>query len=290
MVALTALERKAQEVLQQGQKDPVAWTYAVLDRTITQYQADIMYAIRDYTRVSVGSCNSIGKDFAAGCLTLWWIHQWSDAVVVTTAPTWHQVEAIQWKREIHRLYEGATVSLGGRMMNTEYRLSPERVAFGISVNNKEAIQGIHSEHILVIVTEASASEFDDELVEGLDALMAGGHASMLMLSNPTRQEGAFYRSHHSEQDQWHAMRIGAFDTPNLQACEARGQHKIPDECPVVVDGLITHEWVEDMRLKYGEDSDFWRVHVMGQFPKSGSDVIIPMDWIEQAYERGLARY
>lgn len=246
-----------------------------------------MEAIRDHARVSVRSCNSVGKDFAAACITLWWVLMWEDAVVVTTAPTWHQVETIQWKREIHRLYEGATVPLPPRLMTTEYRISPEQAAFGISTNNKEALQGIHSNHILIIVTEASAREFDDELHEGLDALMAGGTAKMLLLSNPTRQEGQFYRSHHSEQDQWHSMHVGAFDTPNLRSCTGLGEHTVPDGCKLLVPGLITHEWVEDMRQKYGEDSDFWRVHILGEFPQAGEDVVIPQEWIELAWERGL---
>lgn len=280
------IQKAALEVLEIGRSDPVAWTHVILGRTMAWYQAKIMAAVRDHPRVSVKSCNSIGKDFAAGCLALWWPNQWDDGVVVTTAPTWHQVEDIQWKREIHRLYEGAKVTLGGRMMTTEYRLAPERVAFGLSVNNKEAIQGIHSEHLLVIVTEASASEFDDELVEGLDALMAGGTSKMLMLSNPTRQEGQFYRSHHNEQDQWFTISVSAFDTPNVQHCMSRPQHVIPDDCHIVIPGIISHEWVEAMRRKYGEDSDFWRVHVLGKFPRSGTDVIIPQDWIELALQRG----
>ena len=284
----STIERLAKEVIELSRNDPVSWTYVVLNRTIAQYQADTMYAVRDHNRVAVKSCNSIGKDFAAGCLALWWVHQWEDAVVVTTAPTWHQVETIQWKREIHKLYEGASIGLGGRMMTTEYRLSPERVAFGLSVNNKEAIQGIHSDHILIIVTEASAQEFDDELMEGIDALMAGGTAKMLMLSNPTRQEGQFYRAFHSQRHLWHLISVNAFDTPNLVSCTKLGKHDVPSGCRIVVPGLISHEWVEDMRSKYGEESDFFRVHIQGEFPKAGEDVVVPLEWIELAYQRGLA--
>ncbi len=175
------------------------------------------------------------------------------------------------------------------MMTTEYRISPEQAAFGISTNNKEALQGIHSEHLLVIVTEASAREFDDELHEGLDTLMSGGTGKMLLLSNPTRQEGQFYRTHHSEQDQWYTMHVGAFDTPNVRACMDRGSHTVPDQCEIIVPGTLTHEWVEDMRIKYGEDSDFWRMHILGDFPKSGEDVVIPQEWIEQALDRSYQK-
>lgn len=188
------------------------------------------------------------------------------------------------------------------MMTTEYRLSPERVAFGISTNNKEALQGIHSDHLLVIVTEASASEFDDELWEGVDALLAGGMTKLLMLSNPTRQEGQFFRSHHSEQDQWATMKVSAFQTPNIEACAKmdgvsiastilgntwieRPRHQIPEQCSIVVPGITTHEWVSDMYRKHGLESDFYRVHVLGDFPQSGADVVIPLEWIELAKER-----
>ncbi|MEK0325011.1 MAG: hypothetical protein QQN63_04840 [Nitrosopumilus sp.] len=290
MTTTTEVEAKAIELLEKSQNDPVGWTYAILGRTLTWYQARIMEDVRDYTRVAVRSCNSIGKDFAAGCIALWWVHQWPDAQVVTTAPTWHQVEQIQWRREIHKLYEQAVYPLGGKMQTTSYRLGPERVAFGISVNNKEAMQGIHSDHILIIVTEASAPQFDDELMEGIDALMAGGDAKILMLSNPTRQEGSLFRAFNSQRAQWRVRRVSAFDTPNVQACMKLGPHRIPDECANLVKGLISHQWITDMAEKYGENSDFYRVHILGEFPLSGSDSLIPLSWVEAARERGAREH
>ena len=272
-------------IIELSRADPVAWTYAVLGRRITSYQADIMRAVRDHPRVAVRSCNSIGKDFAAGCIALWWVHQWDDAVVVTTAPTWHQVKDIQWHREISSLYYGAKWPLGGTMLDTEYRLSPRRAIMGLSTNNKEQLQGIHSEHTLIIVTEASAQEFDAELWEAIDTLAAGGRAVLLMLSNPTRQEGQFHAAFHDDAEQWVRLHVSAFDTPNLRNCAKLGSHQVPAQCRVVVPGLITHEWVEDMRHKHGEGSDFWRVHVLGDFPTSGADSVIPLAWVEEAMRR-----
>ena len=281
------LQRAAAEVADLGRDNPVGWVYAFLGVHLAQYQADMINSLTTNIRTAVKSCNSIGKDFAAACATLWWVHQWEDAQVVTTAPTWHQVEAIQWKREIHRLYKNSPIPLGGDMFTTEYRLAPGRVAFGISTNNKEKLQGIHSEHLLIIVTEASAPEFDIELWEAMDALMAGGKVSMLMLSNPTRQDGQFYDVFHTQMDQWNLSSVSAFDTPNIQRCMAMGDHAIPDDCPIIIPGLISHEWVEDMRRKWGDDSDFWRIHILGQFPQAGEDTVIPLDWIEQSvvYDR-----
>jgi hypothetical protein len=236
-------------------------------------------------RVAVRSCNSVGKDFMAAVATLWLPRCFDDVRVVTTGPTFDQLRDIVWGREIHRLYQGARLPLPGRMLDTEWDISPTRNAVARSTNTKEALLGRHAAVVLIIVDEASAEEIKPEIWQALDTLMASGEFLLLTLGNPTRNEGAFYESFTARADDYETFHISAFDTPNLQACAEQGDHQVPRECRIIQPGLITHEWVEDMRQRYGEDSDFWRVHVLGNFPEAGANTLIPLPWIEAALTR-----
>ena len=266
--------------------DPVRWIKNVLGVSLTDYQAAIARAIAEHPRVAVRSCNSVGKDFIAACVGLWWVHQGDDTAVVYTAPTWHQVERIQWRREIKRAFNRAAKRLPGQLLTTSYEVSETQMMVGISTNNKEAMSGVHAARILIIVTEASAATFDKELYEGIDSMLASGDAHLLLLSQPTRQQGQFYEAFHSQAHMWHTMHVRPQDTPNVQACAALGPHAVPNECAApVVPGLTTHAWVEAMRAKYGQANDFVRVHVDGDFPELGEDAVIPLPWVEAAMER-----
>ncbi len=253
---------------------------------LTPYQEQIMYSVRDNRRTAVRSCNSVGKDFCAACIGLWWVHQGPDTAVVYTAPTWLQVETVQWRREIRRVVAGAPKPLPGELFTTVYRVSPTQVALGVSTNNKEQMSGIHAARILVIVTEASAPTFDRELWEGIDSLLASGKAHILLMSQPSRQVGQFYECFHGQAHLWNTIHVSADDTPNVQACaQLPPSHTVPDECVDVVPGATTHVWVDDMTAKYGPDNDFIRVHIRGDFPTVGTDTLIPLPWIEAAMER-----
>ena len=45
---------------------------------------------------------------------------------------------------------------------------------------------------------------------------------------------------------------------------------------------VSPDYVHAMRSKYGEDSNVYRVRVLGQFPRSDDDQAIPLDWVEKA--------
>src|SRR3990167_3615837 len=266
---------------------PALFAEEILGVTLWPHQRPILEALAGGKRlIAVRSCNAAGKDFVAACAALWAPACWDDVAAITTGPTWHQQRDIVWGREIHNLWLGARIRLPGRMLDTEWDISPTRRAVALSTVTKEALQGIHArDMLLIIVDEASAQEITAEMWEALFSLMASGRAILLALGNPTRNEGQFYKAFHEEADEWETIHISAFDTPNLQACAALGPHEIPYGCSVVQPGLITHEWVESVRRMYGEESDYYRVHVMGDFPQAGANTLIPLSWSEAACQR-----
>src|SRR5439155_16514090 len=79
--------------------DPVAWVGERLGEHLWSAQCEIAYAVRDHRRVAVRSAQDVGKSRIASRLACWWIdtHPVGDAFVVTTAPSFKQVQAVLWR-------------------------------------------------------------------------------------------------------------------------------------------------------------------------------------------------
>jgi hypothetical protein len=45
------------------------------------------------------------------------------------------------------------------------------------------------------------------------------------------------------------------------------------------------KFIEDMKIKYGEDSNIFRVRVLGEWPEADDDVVIPLHLLQSAAER-----
>lgn len=233
-------------------------------------QLEISYSVRDHRNTAVRSNNGSGKTFHVAREALRFLYgQGPDAVVIDTAPTWTQVENQFW-RYLRDAYNRALVPLGGKLLKTKLDIDETWFALGLAndENNMEAFQGWHAKKILVIFDEASG--ISPRIFEAAAGAMAGGElVRFVLLGNPTQNSGPFFDAF--KDPSFNKIHISAFDTPNVKA---KAQ---------VVSGLVTWEWVEEMRRKYGEDSDIYRVRVGGQFPRHASDTLISIDSVEGAF-------
>lgn len=283
-----------QKVLTSFRRSPAGFATRVLGVTPRLHQVRILNSIRDRRRTLAISCNSIGKDFIAGVATHWWLQIWEESLVITTAPTGEQVKNIQWKEIRHR-FETALIPLGGTMPEVEpvYRISTRRGAIGIATREEaERLQGHHEAHILIIITEGSA--VSDEVFSGIRALMASGDVRLLVLSNPTRNIGEVYEITQGNRAGWNVIQVDGWDLPNLKACKLKGEEHLTlsaeeleerDECPNPTPYLLTHHFEAECREDFGEESDYYKIHVRGLHGLSGSDQLIPRDWLDAAFER-----
>ena len=133
--------------------DPVRFVCENLGASPWSKQIDILEAVRDHSRVAVRSCNGSGKTYIAAYIVLWWLMCHTDAVVITTAPTGHQVKNILW-REIRRAHNENRRLVGGKLLRTSLELGDKHYALGLSTDTPERFQGFHEGHILFVVDEA----------------------------------------------------------------------------------------------------------------------------------------
>jgi hypothetical protein len=249
--------------------DPVRFAAHVLGQSPWQAQREALEALVLHPQVTIRSSHGVGKTWTAAAALLWWVYCHRPSLVLSTAPTARQVESLLWA-EVGRLWQKARTPLPGRCLLTKLEASLDQTAMGLTTNEPEKFAGWHCEHLLVIVDEASG--VPDSLFEVIQGTLTSAHCRLLLIGNPTRNDGYFRESHH--RTGWHQRKISAYDTPNFT--QAGPQEPPPSPW------LVTRDWVQARKAEWGEDSDPFRVRVLGDFPKSSSDTLIQLAWIEAA--------
>ena len=269
---------EVRSILERCQADPVFFANNILGVRLWKKQRIVLRALCKNRRVMVKSCHGAGKTFLAAVAVLWFSFCFYESRVLTTAPTFRQVEKILWQ-EVKKLYENSRIPLGGKMYTTQMKVDTGWFAMGFSTEDPDAFQGHHAKHMLVIFDEACG--IDPKIWEACEGVLTGRHAVLLGIGNPTDPDTPF-NSEFQPRSPAFKMGISAFDTPNFT--KEFATDKDPDG---FVDGLVTPEWVEEKRKKWGEDSAFWFARVLGEFPPGASDALVPLSWIEKAQNRML---
>lgn len=261
-------QKKIQTLLNNCQ-DPVWFSENILGGSEPwEKQVEVMQSVRDNKYTAVKSGNGVGKTWTAGRIVLWFLTAYRPSRVITTAPTWQQVEKLLWS-EVSTQFNSAKVPLGGKMLQTQLKITDEHFAIGYSTDDATRFQGHHSEHILIIFDEAMGVR--SEIWEGAYSMMTNAHARFLAIGNPTAPVGPFYDCFRSPL--WNKITISCFDCPNVKT----GEVKYPR--------LVTKEFIEERRSEWGESSPEYKSRVLGEFPVEGEDTLIPLTWVEKAMER-----
>ena len=270
-------------------QDPSFFTEKILNKKLWSIQAEILHSVQNNMRTAVRSCHGIGKTFTAAICILWFLYTHKKAIVLSTAPTWRQVEKLIWK-EIRSAYREAVIPLGGNLMPKTpelHLIHDEWYAAGLSTNEPDRFQGFHEEHILVIVDEAAGVNL--EIYEAIEGILTSSGARLLLIGNPTAIGTPFYDAFVKDIG-YKTFHVSAFDTPNFTAygitpediANGTWQEKAKE---ISYPRLITPQWVADRYKAWGEQSAPYQVRVMGNFPQQGEDTLIPLLWIELAMER-----
>jgi len=262
--------------------DPVGWVQTKLRDHVWSKQREVMESVRDNRRTAVQSAHGTGKSWSAARICAWWLstHEPGEAFVVTSAPTWKQIRAVLW-RELGRAHSRG--KLGGRITQQAEWIArmpeghEEIVALGLKPQDYDpaAFQGIHARYVLVVFDEA-AGVFG-QLWHAADSLISNDDSRFLAIGNPDDPASEF-ADNCKPGSGWSVIRISAFDTPNFTG------EDVPDR---LRHNLVGPAWVEEKRRKWGETNPLYIAKVLGEFPETSEDGLIPMKWIRQATERTL---
>lgn len=239
------------------------------DHRIDPEQRIILDAVsRGERRISVRSGHGVGKSC---CLA--WIIVWQNTCiypqrVVATAPTGGQLfgalakETMVWLKKLppalYSLFDVKSESFNLLAdkddSNTEFRTS--------RAETPEALAGVHCEGGRVLLIADEASGVPDAVFEAASGSMSGRNAITILAGNPVRLTGLFHDTHTKLKSSWFTVHISCV-----------GHRR------------IAPDFIEDMRRRYGEDSNGYRVRVLGEFPKSDDDAVIARHLMESALDR-----
>lgn len=301
--------------------NPVLWAQDVLGITPWSKQQDILMAVQETDHVAIRSCHGSGKSYIASIIAAWWVatRPLGEAIVVTTAPTYHQVHSILWEdiRKHHinaeqRYKEGTSpMKLPGYITQSDQWKTDAGVLIGFgrkpADNNDHGFQGIHRPYVLVIVDESCGIR--ENLFTAVEAITTTANSRIVSVGNPDDPASAFAKFFNGTIDPntgkplWNTIDISSFDSPNFTRlheghykgcadpeCLARGYAARWDRdkalnLPEKVLGLLPNsEWVEQRRASWGEDSPLWKSKVLGEFPKQSINTLFSRDTLNRGLD------
>jgi hypothetical protein len=254
------------------QKNPINFIKAAWpDVYLWDKLEEICASIAKNRRLVIPSGHGIGKTWIAARLALWFLYSFYPAKVITTAPTWSQVEMLLWS-EISKAYNTSKYPFGGRLLTTDLKIEEDWFATGISTRGKVSerdfgapkFQGFHSPNLLVLLDEGPGVEH--EIWTSVETLITGENNKILAIGNPTSPTGDFYNA--CKSPLWNKIYISCFDHPNVK------------DGKIIIPGAVTREWIEERRQEWGENTPLWDSKVLGKFPVEGTDTLIPLAWAE----------
>lgn len=234
-------------------------------------QVDLFNAVKEHRRVAIKAGYNLGKTFSIARLALWFLYSKPHSIVITTAATNRQVKTLLWG-EIRKAHRYARVPLGGQLDMTSLKIDEDWYAIGFSTDEPTNVQGFHAKRAMVIIDEASG--VDKEIVESLEGAISGDDCRMVMVGNPLTPTGAFYDAFKSPA--WHKISISCMEHPNV----VTGKEVIP--------GMVTREWVEDKKKRWGAESPLYVSRVLGEFPEGAGDALIPIALVDRAKTNVIA--
>jgi hypothetical protein len=218
-------------------------------------------------RIAVASGNGIGKSAFLSMFTAWALSTCTDAKVLITAGTGKQL-ATKTQPEMSKWFRLAINNHWFNVKKESISVKNERHAdewradlVTWDENNPDAFAGLHNKgkRIVLIFDEAAAIASIIWLRAQKALTDEGTEIIWLAFGNPTDNSGTFADCFGVDQYRWKTFHIDARN----------------------VEGTNKEELKKDVE-RYGEDSDFIRYSVRGEFPRRGTAQFIGHDVVAAA--------
>ena len=256
------------------EEDLSLWAKEICGFEPTPQQEGVLKALsKKGARVSAASGHGVGKTALAAIAINGMLYLYDDVKVLCTAPSKDQIKNFIWKYcrdyickmtpENQARYSWTSSMI--EMVDKPDKRS-KRFALGKTANKDkpEALQGGHGKHVLFVVDEATG--VDDAIFGPMEGAMTGEDCRVLLISNPTKTSGYFFRSQQpSMKHRWTQFNLSCIESP-----------------------IVNPSYWQDLKEDYGEESNYYRIRVLGQFPKTEDDALISVELIEESIGREIA--
>jgi|TARA_Y100000015_G_scaffold40321_1_gene45096 hypothetical protein len=258
------------KLMKRYHRDPVKFAREVIGMDPDDWQCELLEAVANpkIRRVTCRSGHGVGKSSAVAMAAIWHVLMRVPSKTVVTAPTSAQLfDACfaEMKNIAKRLKPPFDDLLEIKSDRIELKSSPESTFISCRTSRQEqpeALAGVHSPSTLLLADESSG--IPESVFEAASGSMSGIHATTVLTGNPTRNTGFFYDTHNRLKENWYTMHVSCIDSKR-----------------------VSDDFVNDMKNRYGEDSPAYHVRVLGNFPPSESDTVIPVALIDHAMKNDI---
>lgn len=216
-------------------------------------------------RIAVASGNGVGKSALIAQVTHWALSTCDDAKVVVTANTEPQLRTKTWpemnkwfRYAINReWFEVQETCIFVKVAGHERTWRADRITW--SEHNTEAFAGLHNKGKRIVLLFDEASAIHDEVWKVAEGALTdeGTEIIWLVFGNPTQSTGRFRECFGRQKDWWKTLQL---DSRTVEG---------------------TNKQELDRKVEYyGEDSDYVRWSVRGEFPRASANAFIDADTVQ----------
>lgn len=243
------------------------------------WQKDILFAVRDglldlrqAIQTAVASGHGVGKSCLVAWLILWGISTLPDTRGVVTANTEAQLKGKTWA-ELGKWYhlfiakEHFTLTATALHSSDPAHERTWRIDMvPWSERNTEAFAGLHNKNRRLLIVFDEASAIPDVIWETTEGALTDAETQIIwcVFGNPTRNSGRFKE----------CFKGGRFS-------KVWYTKSVDSRTVSFTNKLQIATWAD----AYGDDSDFFRIRVKGEFPRHGEMEFFSVADIEEAMTR-----
>lgn len=219
---------------------------------------------------AIASGHGIGKSADIGMVLCWAMSTHEDTRCVITAGTDTQLrtktapEVAKWFRMAVNAHWWTITATAIYSNDPRHEKSWRSDFIPWNEKNPEAFAGLHNRRKRIVVVIDEGSQVSEIIWETIEGALTDADTEILWLvrGNPTRNTGRFRECFGRYRHRWMTKQIDSRTVSFTNKAQIQ-------------------QWVDD----YGEDSDFVRVRVKGEFPRAGSMQFIAGDLVNEAMER-----
>ena len=203
--------------------------------------------------IALASGHETGKTFIACVLMFWGISIFPDCHIYCTSATSDQLKSRLWSYMRRIINESA--------ISSWFDVDSEKVVFkhlpgnfikaqAWSSDKPQSWAGEHSFAAWGVFDECS--DIADEIFNAWSGSSFKRNALTLIMGQPLHRKGKLFEAFNGEKEFWRGIHLSSTESP-----------------------FSSKEFIEQARLKHGEDSDYYRMRVLGKFPKADSSQLFP---------------
>lgn len=248
-----------------NQSGPLKWQREILDYIGSELRNGA--ANKGPIKIAVASGHGIGKSALVSMIMMWGLSTCVDTRIITTANTEKQLLNKTWpelgtwiNRAVSKnlfIFNATSLIIADKDHAKTWRAD----AIPWSKETTESFAGLHNKGKRIILIFDEASAIPNQIWEVAEGAMTDKDTEIIWIAfgNPTRNTGKFRECFGAQRHRWYTKQIDS------RTVSITNKNQI-------------QQWLED----YGEESDFFRVRVRGEFPNQSVNQFISFNDVYNA--------